>query len=158
MSFLIPDYSYRTIYDIDFEKLKKEGIKLVLVDIDNTIIAWDSVIVNEKLIAFFDELKDSGFVVRILSNAPKERAKEISKKLGVKGIGRSYKPFSFNFKKSINSEGFKKSETIMIGDQIFTDLLGAKLAGIKVILVDPISKKELKVTKFMRLLEKFIRK
>ncbi len=158
MSFFTPDYYYKTIYDIDFEELKKEGIKLLLIDIDNTIIPWDSAIVNMRLNGLFKKLKDSGFVVRLLSNAPKKRTKDIAEKLDVEGTGRSYKPFSFNFKKSIESEGFSKNETIMIGDQIFTDLLGAKIAGIKVILVDQLSKKELKATKFMRLLEKLVKR
>ena len=158
MSFFTPDYYYKTIYDIDFDELKKEGIKLLLIDIDNTIIPWDSAVVNIKLSDLFERLKDSGFVIRLLSNAPKRRTKDIADKLGVEGIGRSYKPFSFNFKKSINAEGFSKNETIMIGDQIFTDLLGAKLAGIKVILVDQLSEKELKATRFMRLLERLVRK
>jgi HAD superfamily phosphatase (TIGR01668 family) len=106
----------------------------------------------------FQQLKKKGFLVRILSNAPKERVKEISEELGVKGIGRSLKPLTLNFKKSIIDEGYTSKQTAMIGDQIFTDLLGAKLSGVKSILVDPLSEKELKATKLMRLLEKLVRK
>jgi len=158
MSFFKPDYIYETIYDINFDMLKNEGIKLLLIDIDNTIIPWDSSAVDKDLKELFQQLKKKGFLVRILSNAPKERVKEISEELGVKGIGRSLKPLTLNFKKSIIDEGYTSKQTAMIGDQIFTDLLGAKLSGVKSILVDPLSEKELKATKLMRLLEKLVRK
>jgi len=158
MSLLTPDYIFDTIYDVDLKMLKKEGIKLLLIDIDNTIIPWDSSLVDKKLKRLFQKMKDEGFLVRILSNAPNERVKAISEELNVNGIGRSLKPLSLNFKKSIKDEGILKEETAMIGDQIFTDLLGAKLAGIKSILVTPLSEKELKATRFMRLLERLVRK
>jgi len=158
MSLLTPDYIFDTIYDVDLKMLKKEGIKLLLIDIDNTIIPWDSSLVDKKLKRLFQKMKDEGFLVRILSNAPNERVKAISEELNVKGIGRSLKPLSLNFKKSIKDEGILKEQTAMIGDQIFTDLLGAKLAGIKSILVTPLSEKELKATRFMRLLERLVRK
>jgi len=157
MKLFKPEIVCKTIFDIKIETLKEMGVKLVLLDIDNTLIAWDSDEITEKHRRWIDLLKNSGITVRILSNANEKRVRTISNELNVNGVGMALKPLWINYIKSLKEEGFAKKETIMIGDQVFTDLLGAKISGIKCILVDPISNKELKSTKFMRKLEKFIR-
>ncbi len=151
------DYICKTVYDINIEEIKNKGIKMVLLDIDNTIISWDSSEITCELRDWIEELKNQGIIVRILSNANKDRVEKISQELGVKGIGLALKPFWKNYKKSIKDERLNKNEVLMVGDQVFTDLLGAKIYGIKCVLVEPLSKKELRSTKFMRKLEKYVR-
>lgn len=157
MSFFSPDYQYETIHDIDFDQLKEMGIKLLLIDIDNTIIPWDSSEVGKKLIDLFEKLKKKNFEVMLFSNARRDRVAAISAKLDVKGVAMALKPLPINYRKSYRRKGLKSKQTAIIGDQVFTDLLGAKIAGVKSILVDPLSEKELKATKVMRVLEKFVR-
>lgn len=158
MNKFIPDMYQKNIYSINYDKLRKKGIKVLLFDLDNTIIERHNYELSSKLKELFKEL-NKFFVIYIISNSLNyDKLKKISKTLHIAYIGGSMKPFKRGYKK-INFKNIKKNEMAMIGDQLLTDILGAKRMGYFTILTDPIEEdNELILTKFNRLIENSILK
>ncbi len=154
MSLLRPDLYLETIYDLNIADLVRDGIVTVFLDIDNTMIPWDSDHIPPKLYDFIKRLENSGLKLFLLSNARRERVVQVSEALGVNGMGLARKPLKRGFAQALEITDSQKHQVLMIGDQIFTDVLGAKLFGIKAALVNQLSPKELLFTKLMRHLEK----
>lgn len=148
-----PDIDVKSVYDIDFDLLKKEGIKGIIFDIDNTLVAHDAPC-NEASDALVKSLIDMGFKLFILSNNDEERVKLFIQNVYIDYIYKSGKPSSKNYHVAFEKMGLKKEEVLAIGDQLFTDCLGAKNAGIKFIRVGIVSKKEPPHIKLKRILEK----
>ncbi|MBR2712749.1 MAG: YqeG family HAD IIIA-type phosphatase [Bacilli bacterium] len=148
---MIPDAYYKDIFEIDYNKLKKVGIKNIFFDIDNTIIPYKQTKINKKTLDLFKKLRKE-FNVFLFSNSPKKRVLKIADKLGVNAYYSSMKPLKKNYKKIINI--FKKNECVFVGDQFMTDVFGAKRNNLKVIFVDKLEKYEPITTKFWRFLEK----
>lgn len=156
MNKLKPNLYQKDIYTINYQKLKDKGIKCLLFDLDNTIATLDNKEPSKKNINLFNKLKKLNFDIYIFSNATKKRVEPFKIKLNVNSIPFALKPSQKNFKKMLNF--FDKEEIAIIGDQIFTDILGGNKAGITTILVDPISSKDLIITKLNRILEKLVKK
>ena len=148
-----PDMDVKTVYDIDFDSLLSEGIKGIIFDIDNTLVAHDAPCTKES-----DELVksliDKGFKLFILSNNDEDRVKLFIQNVYIDYIYKSGKPSAKNYLVAFEKMGLKKEEVVAIGDQLFTDCLGAKNAGIKFIRVGIVSKKEPPHIKLKRILEK----
>ena len=155
MKKLKPNIYIKDIYSINYDKLKENNIKCLLFDLDNTIATLDEIKPTKNIIELFKKIKRMNFDIYIFSNAISKRVKPFSDELKVKSIPFALKPFKRNFKKII--EKYNKDQIAIIGDQIFTDILGGNKAGINTILVDPISKKDLLLTKINRILEKLFR-
>ncbi|MFA5602214.1 MAG: YqeG family HAD IIIA-type phosphatase [Bacilli bacterium] len=149
----IPDIYKKSIYDVDYKKLKKIGIKCLLIDLDNTIIAKKNDLPTQKDIDLFNKIKELGFKVIIFSNGFKRRIKKSSDILKVEFISFAQKPASKNYLKVMDKYSYKETEVAIIGDQLKTDILGGNKVGITTILVKPISKKDMFLTLFNRFLE-----
>lgn len=158
MDKLIPDMYQKSIYHINYEKLKDNGIKCLLFDLDNTCVPTKEKNPNKKLIEKFEKLKDLGFKIIIFSNAGRKRLEPFKKALDVDCSYSSRKPLSGKFNKIIKKFGYDLSETAIIGDQLFTDILGGNKVGIKTILINPMSSYDLPITKISRMLERNIMK
>ena len=154
----VPDIYQKSIYTIDYDKLKARGIKCLLYDLDNTLVPFDVKEADQKIKNLFDELKEKGFKVIIFSNSPKTRLKPSKEYLDVDCSASSRKPFKASFLKILNEYKFSENEVAIIGDQILTDIIGGNKVGITTILINPISKKDSIVTKPNRFLEKRIMK
>ena len=157
----IPNAHHPTIYDIDFQKLYQEGIRLLLIDLDNTLIPYDQTIPNADLHDFFAGLHHLGFETIIVSNNHKPRVKLFADALEAKFIASAKKPFKTGFKKAIkqSENTYAQDQICVIGDQLMTDVFGAKRLKLSAILVLPIKKKSEKwYTKFNRILENKILK
>lgn len=148
-----PDMYQKSIYDINYKKLKKEGINCILFDLDNTCVPYKDSVASEELEKLFKKLEKMGFRVIIFSNSPDKRLRKF-KYLGVSYNSFSLKPLSFSFYKILKKYNLQKSEVCIVGDQIFTDVFGGNKVGIKTCLVEPLNDTELKFTRFMRKLEK----
>lgn len=136
---LIPDGVYRSVYDLDIRKLAQQGITLLLADLDNTIAAYSVLTPTQEVRDWNERLRWSGIELFILSNSRKPtRARTYAESLGVPFIGHAGKPHAVSFYKAMERMGRVPEQTAMVGDQIFTDVLGAKNAGIPVYLVKPI--------------------
>ena len=153
MKYFKPTIYQKTIFDIPYKKLKKENIKLLLFDLDNTIIPFYDEIVPLKTKEKFTDLKKD-FTVVIFSNSRKKRVKKIASQLDVFYLSFAKKPLPFSFKKILKEYDVRKDEIVIIGDQLFTDILGGNKFNIKTVLVEPLAIKELFITKFNRFLEK----
>ena len=141
--------------DIDYKKLKKSGIKVLLFDLDNTCIGHKDRKASKNLVELFKKLKKKDFIVYIFSNSiDKKKVKNIASEIGVKYVYMAVKPFRFNFKKILRENKVLGGEVAIIGDQLFTDVLGGNKMGIMTILVKPVSLGDNILTKFMRRLEK----
>lgn len=150
-----PDWHVKNIYQIDFEKLKSIGIKAVIFDIDNTLVHHgdDS---NEKVDQFFHQLKQSGLKLFFLSDNSKERIERFNKNINIPYIEEAGKPDPSSYLKALSLLEASAAETVVIGDQIFKDILGANNSGIKSILVDFIRLDSEKKIGLRRYLEKII--
>lgn len=152
----IPNDHLDHVFDIDFKALYQSGIKLLLIDLDNTLIPYDESEPNEALTEFFNALKAIGFETIIVSNNHYDRIKRFADKAEVLFVSSAKKPTKLGFKKALKkaSKVYKKEEICVIGDQLMTDIFGAKRLGLNAILVTPIKKKSEKwYTKLNRIAE-----
>ena len=148
----IPDAYQKSIYTINYNKLKDNGIKCLLFDLDNTCVGYHEKNPTVELKKLFKKLKKLDFTVIIFSNAPKKRLVPFQE-LGVVCHHSSMKPFTYHFKKVMKRYHFKKGEVCIIGDQLFTDIYGGNKVGIKTCLVEPLTDIDFFLTKFTRRLE-----
>lgn len=136
-----PDRVLPSAYDIDYEKLYKEGIRGLIFDIDNTLVPHGAP-ADDRAEALFSRLKKIGFSCCLLSNNGEHRVTGFNKNIGVYAIYNAHKPSINNYMKAMELMGTDLKNTIFIGDQLFTDVYGAKRAGMANILVRPIHPKE----------------
>ena len=153
MDNFIPDMYQKSIYHIDYDNLLDNGIKCLLFDLDNTCVPYKDKEPNKKLKELFDNLRDDGFKVIIFSNASKKRLSPFKKYLNVDCSASSKKPCKGKFLKVMKMFNFDLSEVAIVGDQLYTDILGGNRVGIKTILVNPMSKDDAFGTKIFRFLE-----
>jgi HAD superfamily phosphatase (TIGR01668 family) len=153
---LIPDLYANSIYHIDLTELKARGIKAVIVDLDNTLVESNRPDATPKLVSWLNEVRKLGFKVMIVSNNNKTRVSQFANPLNVPYIHAARKPLSLSFLKAMKILGVSKDETVVIGDQLLTDVLGGNRVGLYTILVVPVSEVEGFFTKLNRRVERFV--
>lgn len=136
----IPDIYAQSIYSINYDKLIDRGIKCILFDVDNTLALYNEKTPSKRVCDLFEELKIKGFKLVLFSNSGKRRLKPFKEILGVDCCAHAFKPRKDKFLIVLNEYGFMVNEVAIIGDQIFTDILGGNKVGITTILVNPIGK------------------
>lgn len=151
-----PDYYCDKVTDITLELLERNNIKGLILDVDNTLIDYD-----KNLLKGADEwvkrLKEKGLKFMILSNSnQEEKVKNVANVLGIPYFYFATKPLKRGFKKAQKELQLEKNEIAVIGDQIFTDIIGANRSKMFSILVNPVAKKDLFMTKIKRPLEEMI--
>lgn len=150
-----PDEYLDSTYVIDFERLAKEGCRGLIFDIDNTLVPHGAP-ADERAKALFQRLKRLGYQCCLLSNNQLPRVEMFNKDVQVHFIENAHKPSIKNYRKAMELMGTDEKNTIFIGDQIFTDIYGAKRAGLRTILVKPIHPKEEIQIVLKRYLEKIV--
>lgn len=153
---LYPDLYVNSILDIPLEKLQKRNIKAFILDLDNTLTEWNSNVIDRQVSDWFRTIKEMGFQACILSNNGEQRVVGVARDLAIPFIHRAAKPRRGSFFKAIKLMGVSSRETAVIGDQIFTDVLGGNRAGLFTILVVPRASKEFMGTKISRAMERFV--
>lgn len=151
-----PKNIVQKVQDIDLDELAEKGIKGLILDIDNTLVASHVKYADENVVKWIKKIQDCGFKACIVSNASKTRVVTFNENLKLFAIHRASKPGTGAFLKASSHMGLKPSEIAVVGDQIFTDVYGANRAGMYSILTTPIHPKEFFLVKFKRLLEKHI--
>ena len=127
------------IYQVTGAALERRGFRLLLADLDNTLVPYGVPLPDDRLRAWRDDLAAHGVTLFILSNNRKEhRPRVFSEALEVPYIGHAGKPRTPSFYKAMERMGVTREQTAIIGDQVFTDVLGGNLAGVVAILVKPI--------------------
>ena len=139
ISLIIPDMYAKDAYSIDYEYLKENGYDNLIFDIDNTILPVNDIVVPSELIDLFNSLKNKGFNVCIVSNNGSERVLPVAEKLDVSCLFMAGKPKKSAFDKALMVMNSKAGDTVMIGDQMLSDIKGANQYFLYSILVDPVS-------------------
>ena len=135
----IPRGVYPSVTDISPRALAERGIKLVLADLDNTLAPYRVTEPPPEVVAWKEALEEAGIALFLLSNSRKPgRAKAFAEKLGIPCQGHSGKPKKGGYLRAMERMGAAPAQTVMVGDQIFTDTLGANNAGVTPLLVRPI--------------------
>lgn len=150
-----PDRYVNSTYEIDFEAFYQEGYRGIIFDIDNTLVPH-GMPADERAIALFARLKQTGYHVIMISNNKEPRVKMFCDAVDTPYIFKAGKPNPKNYKKACERMGTDETDTLFVGDQIFTDVWGANKAGIYSVLVKPIHPKEEIQIVLKRYLEKIV--
>lgn len=150
-----PDDYIASTYVIPFEELYKKGYRGLIFDIDNTLVPHGAP-ADERTITLFERLRNIGFDTCLISNNQEPRVQPFADKVGSKYVFDAHKPSTKNYKKAMELMKTEKENTLFVGDQLFTDVWGAKRTGIKSILVKPIHPKEEIQIVLKRYLEKIV--
>ena len=156
MSLFKPTYFFDKIWDISIDFLKEENFKCVILDVDNTLTTHDNPVPHEKILNWLEDVKNSGIIPIILSNNTEDRVAPFAEGLGLDFVSNAQKPLSTGVKKALLKTGVSRKEMLIIGDQIFTDVLCGKFSRIKTALVTPLELETMPFFKFKRALENII--
>ena len=142
---------------IDVDALVDGGIKLVLLDRDNTCVPRDAKVAPKDVCSWFEYAQSKGLTLCLVSNnIHLDQVQRSARELGIDGVGCALKPLPTAVFAALRRFGVKKHETVLIGDQLFTDVAAGNLAGIKTILVRPQSEVDLWYTKLLRHVERIV--
>ena len=139
MGMFFPWATAKTAYTIDYEKLRKMGIRGIIFDIDYTLAAHNAP-ASAKTLKLFRYLKRKGFRCVFVSNNGKMRAHWFNERIGAGVVNNALKPLPVGFVKALKVLDLPADEVVSVGDQIFTDILGSNLAGIRPILTGRVDK------------------
>lgn len=149
-----PHAVVESLYDIDFDELKEQGIRGIIFDLDNTIIPWNSCDICPNIADWLRCLMTKGFKVSIVSNNWHKRVKAIAEQFDLPFVSRAYKPAKTGFHRALAQMGLQPHETVVIGDQLFTDVLGGNRLGLRTIWVKPLTSQEFIGTRIHRRFER----
>jgi uncharacterized protein len=158
VSLLRPGVVLPHIWDITPHFMDGHGLRGLLLDLDNTLIPYGSYDERREVTQWARELLAQGYLLHLLSNATRERGRIWAERLGLPGGGLSGKPFQQGYRAALGSMGLRAPQVGMVGDQLFTDVLGGNLAGMFTILVTPIADNALPHTRLARQLERQVLK
>ncbi len=158
MNRFVPKYYIQNFTQLNPIMLKEKGIKILLIDVDNTIIKHYSFEVSDEVKNWVEETKTAQILPILISNNKESRIKNIAKQLNVDYMAFSCKPLKRKYKKVIKEYSCSRTEVAALGDQLVTDILGANRMGIVSILQDPLECKENSAGKITRFIEKKIMK
>ena len=151
----LPDIYRKDIFDINYDKLKKMGIKCILLDLDNTISPAKEVVLYEETKKLIDKIKKDFKVIIFSNNFPK-RIKKFGDYYGIDIACISLKPFYYKYIYILLKYKFKRKEVAVIGDQLLTDIQGGNKIGMTTILVEPMTEIDETETWLNRQIEKML--
>ena len=154
MRLLTPCLRIPTVYDLPLDWLKERRIVAVISDLDNTLVPWRDYRVAENLANWFETLRSEGFRTVILTNArPSPTVQRLAQELRTELVLGARKPVGVFFRRALERVRAAPAQACVVGDQVFTDVLGGNLAGCYTVLVDRIGNREFIGTRFMRIFE-----
>ncbi len=140
-SLVVPNMYAKDVYSIDYDFLKKRRLTNLIFDIDNTILVVNDINVPAKLVSFFEKLEKKGFNICVVSNNGKDRVIPVAYALKCGYIFKACKPLKSAYERAMVALDSSLENTVMIGDQMLTDIKGANEIGLYSILVEPVSDK-----------------
>ncbi|SDI84686.1 hypothetical protein SAMN05216352_11322 [Alteribacillus bidgolensis] len=158
LKYFMPNEYIPSVFDLNLEDLHERKIKGIITDLDNTLVEWDRPEATPELLDWMYFVKQQGFQVTIVSNNNKARVSTFSEPTGIKFIHSAKKPMGRAFRKACKQMGLKKSEVVVIGDQVMTDVFGGNRAGFYTILVVPVAESDGAFTKINRKVERRVLK
>lgn len=153
----LPKGFVENIFHIQPSHLNDRGIKGIIIDLDNTLVAWDCLDATAEIIDWLAAIQQAGVRVVIVSNNNEARVQRFAEPLQIPFIAKANKPLGGAFKRALKQLGTKKAETVVVGDQLLTDIFGGNRQKIHTILVNPVATSDAKITTFNRNLESFIK-
>ena len=150
----VPEYYFKTFDEASADFLTSIGVKGIVLDVDNTLEPYENPLPGEHVVAWLESLKAAGISAAIVSNNGGKRINLFNSELGLPAYYKAKKPFKKNVLNAMKDMGTNRENTVLMGDQVFTDVWAAHNTGIRAILVPPIKDKTDIFTKFKRLLEK----
>ncbi len=154
LKLLVPCLALNTLYDIKLDELKKRGIRGIIFDLDNTIIPWDSPDLCPEVLIWLNNLGCQDFKLCLVSNNGEKRVRQIAAQCGAPFVAQALKPSRTGFRQAAQVMGLSPGTIAVVGDQLFTDMLGGNRLGMFTIWVKPLASKEFIGTKITRQLEK----
>ncbi|WP_337589621.1 YqeG family HAD IIIA-type phosphatase [Paenibacillus sp. A3] len=136
---LIPRQQVKTIFDIDLQALWEQGYRGIITDLDNTLVGAKAPLATPELLDWLKVVGQIGFQVVIVSNNQRNRVTKFAEPLSLPFIYRARKPTSTAFRRAMSIMNLRAQQTVVIGDQMLTDVLGGNRMGLYTILVHPIS-------------------
>ena len=152
----VPEYMFQTFDEATPEFLVSIGVKGVVLDIDNTLEPYENATPSKRVIDWLNAMKSNGIKAAIVSNNCRERVEVFNADIGIPSYFKAKKPFKNNVINAMNDLGTNTENTILMGDQVFTDVWAAHNAKIRAILVPPIKDRRDLFTRFKRFLERFV--
>lgn len=154
MSLLYPDLLKNRIEDITEEDLQGFGARGLLLDVDNTLTMHRSQSLDSAVADWVLRMRDHGFALMIVSNASAARVEPFAARIGLPFLSFACKPFPFGFQRAAKKLGLSRRQCVVIGDQTFTDVWGARAGGFRVIQLLPIRREHQPLMRFKRWLER----
>ncbi len=152
---LRPDHHVRSVLDISPGWCEQNGVKALLVDLDNTLTGWRDPEFPEEILDWLRRMKDAGIQLLLLTNnRSRRRVKAMGEKLGIPAIGWASKPRLKSYRKALEMLGREPDEVAGVGDQLFHDVVGANRAGMRSIMVDPLMRREFVLNHLFRWIER----
>ncbi len=157
MRLLTPSLRISTVYDLPIDWLHEKSIRAIITDLDNTLVPWRDYKVADELSLWFRGLHKQGFRTVILTNArPSPTVRKMSELLETQLVVGARKPIQRFFRKALEKVDSAPHESCVVGDQIFTDILGGNLIGATTVLVERLGNREFFGTRITRLFERFV--
>ncbi|GAV22974.1 YqeG family HAD IIIA-type phosphatase [Carboxydothermus pertinax] len=153
LKYLWPDLYLEKVTVLDEGILKKYSLKGLILDLDNTISPWGERTIPQDVVKWVKRMQKLGIRFCLVSNNSNGRVQEIADFLGIPYVARAIKPRRRAFLRAVHLMGLKPLEVAVIGDQLLTDIMGAKRAGLMAILVNPMASREFIGTKINRFIE-----
>lgn len=132
-----PTYWLKNVLQIDEEFLRKNNVKAMVLDMDNTLSMHGNPAAEDGVMEWLDLMRGLGVKMRVVSNNTNKRVAPLAEKLGLEFTANGAKPLTFGVNRAIKAMGADKQTTLVIGDQIFTDVMAGNLAGVRTVLVEP---------------------
>lgn len=157
-SLCTPDLRVDTVYQIDLQQLKRRGIRGLVLDIDNTLVTYDDAVAGEELSVWLERLSQAGFSAVLVSNNSRARVKRFAASVRLPWYARALKPCKRYLTQACRGMKILPENTALVGDQVFTDILGGNRMKMFTVLVSPISDKDTRFVRLKRKLEKYLMK
>ena len=151
---MTPDAVVDKVEDFDAVRFEQWGVRGIALDLDNTIVPWHTSLVTPGATAWIRDVLARGIGVCLITNNYSGGAAATSALFNIPVIKGALKPSPWSFRAALRALGVQGADAAVVGDQIFTDVLGGKLAGMRAVLVKPLSRAEFPTTKFVRLFER----
>ena len=150
------DHHADTLPDVSLDELAARGMRGIVVDLDNTVCAYRRPELAAGVADWVAAARDRGFALVLVSNNFTERVTAVGAQLGIPVVPNALKPLPFAFLRALKLLGTPRDATVVIGDQLFTDVLGAKFLGLRTVLTKPLVEKDFPLTRLLRFLERTI--
>lgn len=156
LDLLTPDEVFPSLAGVDLERLRRRGVRALVLDLDNTLVPWGGREPGQAVVDWLRQARASGMKLCILSNGRPRRVRRTAEALGLPFVESYSKPRRRGFREAARLLGTQPHETAILGDQLFTDVLGGRRSGFVTVLVNPVSRRELPHTRLVRAIERIV--